>query len=42
MPGLEEERDIVAVKNLLERYKMDVGASPVHSKSPPMTGGGKR
>jgi len=39
--GLEEDRDIVAVKNLLERYQMDVGASPVHPKSPPMTGGGK-
>ena len=39
--GLEEDRDIVAVKNLLRRCKIDVGASPVHPESPPMTGGGK-
>jgi putative transposase len=34
---LEEDRDIIAVKNLLKRYKMNVGASPVHPESPPMT-----
>jgi hypothetical protein len=38
---LEEDRDIIAVKNLLKRYKMNVGASPVHPESPPMIGGGK-
>jgi len=38
---LEEDRDIIAVKNLLERYRMDVGSSSVHPESPPMTGGGK-
>jgi len=35
--GLEEDRDIIAVKNLLRRYRMDVGASPVHPEGPPMT-----
>jgi putative transposase len=40
--GLEQDRDIIAVKNLLKRYKMNVGASPVHPESPPMIGGGKR
>jgi putative transposase len=39
--GLEEDRDAVAVRNLLRRYQMDVGASSVHPESPPMTGGGK-
>jgi putative transposase len=39
--GLEEDRDVVAVKNLLRRYQMDVGASSVHPESPPMKGGGK-
>jgi putative transposase len=39
--GLEEDRDIIAVKNLLRRYQMDVGASPVHPESLPMIGGGK-
>ena len=39
--GLEEDRDVVAVKKLLKRYQMDVGASTVHPESPPMTGGGK-
>jgi putative transposase len=34
---LEEDRDIIAVKNLLRRYQMDVGSSPVHPESPPMT-----
>jgi len=38
---LEEDRDIIAVKNLLQRYQIDVGASTVHPESPPMTGGGK-
>jgi uncharacterized protein (UPF0305 family) len=37
----EEDRDIIAVRNLLHRYQMDVGASPVHPESPPMIGGGK-
>ena len=35
--GFEEDRDVVAVKNLLRRYQMDVGASPVHPEGPPMT-----
>jgi putative transposase len=35
--GLEEDRDIVAVKNLLRRYLMDVGAPSVHPEGPPMT-----
>jgi len=35
--GLEEDRDVVAVKNLLRRYQMDVGASSVHPGGPPMT-----
>jgi putative transposase len=39
--GLEEDRDAVAVRNLLRRYQMDVGSSPVHPESPPMKGGGK-
>jgi putative transposase len=39
--GLEEDRDAVAVRNLLRRYQMDVGASSVHPESPPMTEGGK-
>jgi len=39
--NLEQDRDVIAVKNLLRRYQMDVGASPVHSENPPMTGGGK-
>ncbi|MCC6027801.1 MAG: transposase [Archaeoglobus sp.] len=38
--GLEEDRDVTAVKNPLRRYQMDVGAS-VHPESPPMIGGGK-
>jgi putative transposase len=33
--GLEEDRDAVAVRNLLRRYQMDVGASSVHPESPP-------
>jgi putative transposase len=39
--GLEEDRDVIAVKNLLRRYQMDVGASSVHPEGPPMKGGGK-
>ena len=39
--SLEQDRDIIAVKNLLRRYQMDVGASSVHPESPPMIGGGK-
>jgi putative transposase len=39
--GLEEDRDVVAVMNLLRRHQMDVGASPVHPEGPPMTRGGK-
>jgi putative transposase len=39
--GLEEDRDIIAVKNLLRRCQMDVGASTVHPESLPMIGGGK-
>ena len=26
--SLEQDRDVIAVKNLLRRYQMDVGASP--------------
>jgi hypothetical protein len=32
---------VIAVKNLLRRYQMDVGASSVHPEGPPMKGGGK-
>jgi len=39
--GLEEDRDAIAVKNLLRKHQMDVGASSVHPESPPMTRGGK-
>ena len=39
--SLEQDRDIIAVKNLFRRYQMDVGASSVHPESPPMIGGGK-
>jgi len=28
--GLEEDRDVIAVKNLLHKYQRDVGASSVH------------
>jgi len=38
--GLEEDRDVIAVKNLLRRYQMDAGAS-VHPEGPPMKRGGK-
>jgi len=38
---LEEDRDVIAVKNLLRRYQMDVGASSVHPEGPPMKRGGK-
>jgi transposase len=37
----EDDRDIIAVKNLLRRYQTDVGASTVHPENPPMKGGGK-
>jgi putative transposase len=39
--GMEEDRDIIAVKNLLRRYQRDVGSSTVHPENPPMKGGGK-
>ena len=39
--GTEQDRDIIAVKNLLRKHQMDVGASPVHPESPPMKRGGK-
>ena len=39
--GLEEDRDVIAVKNLFHKHQTDVGASSVHPKSPPMIGGGK-
>ena len=39
--GLEEDRDVLAVRNLLGRYQMYVGTSPVHPEGPPMKGGGK-
>jgi len=39
--GLEEDRDVVAVKNLLRRYQMDVLPSSVQGEGPPMIGGGK-
>ena len=39
--GLEEDRDVIAVKNLLHRYQMDMGGSSVHPEGPPMKGGGK-
>jgi len=38
---LEENRGVIAVKNLLRRYQMDVGASSVHPESPLMKRGGK-
>ena len=37
--GFEEDRDVVAVLNLLK--KMNVGAPSVHPESPPMKRGGK-
>ncbi len=39
--GLEEDRDVAAVKNLLRRYQRDVPASPVHGESSPMKRGEK-
>lgn len=39
--AIEEDRDIIAIKNLLHRYQMNVGSSSVHPESPPMIGGGK-
>jgi transposase len=38
---MEEDRDIIAVKNLLRRYQTDVGLQPFTPKTPPMKGGGK-
>jgi putative transposase len=35
--GLEQDRDIIAVENMLRRYQIDVGASSVHPENPPMT-----
>jgi hypothetical protein len=37
----EDDRDIIAVKNLFQRYQIDVGASTVHPENPPMKGGGE-
>ncbi len=39
--GLEEDRDKIAVINLLHEYQRNVGASSVHPESPPMTRGEK-
>jgi transposase len=39
--GLKQDRDIIAVRNLLHRSQINVETSPVHSESPPMTRGGK-
>jgi putative transposase len=39
--GLRQDRDVIAVRNLLRRYQIDVGSSPVHPKSPLMKRGGK-
>jgi putative transposase len=39
--GLEEDRDVLAVRNLLGRYQINVGSSSVHPESPPMKRGGK-
>ncbi|MDW8023509.1 MAG: transposase [Nitrososphaerota archaeon] len=39
--GLEEDRDIIAVRNLLQKYQTDVPSSSVQGESPPMTRGGK-
>jgi putative transposase len=30
--GMEEDRDIIAVKNLLQRYQRDVGASTIRRR----------
>jgi len=38
--GMEEDRDIIAAKNLLHKHRTNVGASSVHSESPPTTRGG--
>ncbi|MGC8850220.1 MAG: RNA-guided endonuclease TnpB family protein, partial [Candidatus Bathyarchaeia archaeon] len=35
--GLEEDRDVIAVLNLLKEYRRNVPASTVHGESPPMT-----
>jgi len=39
--GLEEDRDVIAVKNLLRKHQIDVPSSSVQGESPPMIGGGK-
>ena len=39
--GFEEDRDVIAVLNLLRKYQMNVGTSSVHPESPPMKRGGK-
>jgi putative transposase len=39
--GLEEDRDKMAVLNLLQEHQRDVPASPVHGECPPMKGGGR-
>ena len=39
--GFEDDRDVIAVKNLLKRSQIDVGASSVHLESPLMIRGGK-
>jgi putative transposase len=38
--GLEEDRDVIAVRNLLLKLR-DVGASSVHPEGPSMIRGGK-
>ncbi|MGC8936642.1 MAG: hypothetical protein ACP5KV_04675 [Candidatus Methanomethylicaceae archaeon] len=39
--GMEEDRDKIAVRDLLQEYQRDVPAPTVHPKSPPMKRGGK-
>jgi len=39
--GLEEDRDVIAVKNLLRKHQIDVPSSSVQGESPLMIGGGK-
>jgi transposase len=34
--GLEKDRDIIAVKNPLQRYQTDVGLQPITPENPPM------
>ncbi len=38
---LEEDRDKIAVRNLLQEYQRNVPASTVHGETPPMKRGGK-